>query len=181
VVPTNRLREGPTSPLHLYTARPQKKPRRSGAKSLATFPKELAAKRPSPSTSPEESTTKEGSGIGGKPPMKRRAAKLVSMSNIRQEPTERLVDTKQDPTSLAEISARLALTRRALSLTRFQMARLLGTDMPTWGTYEAGLKRIPADQALKLSPYGIPLDWVYEGKMANLHPHISAKIRQLAS
>jgi DNA-binding transcriptional regulator YiaG len=113
--------------------------------------------------------------------MKRRAAKLVSMSNIRQEPTERLVDTKQDPTSLAEISARLALTRRALSLTRFQMARLLGTDMPTWGTYEAGLKRIPADQALKLSPYGIPLDWVYEGKMANLHPHISAKIRQLAS
>ena len=26
-VPTNSLREGPTSPLHLCTARPQKKPR----------------------------------------------------------------------------------------------------------------------------------------------------------
>ena len=32
-VPTNHLREGPTSPLHLCTARPQKKPRRSEAKS----------------------------------------------------------------------------------------------------------------------------------------------------
>ena len=52
-----------------------------------------------------------------------------------------------------------------------------GPQCPT----EAGLKRIPPDQALKLSAYGIPLDWVYEGKMANLHPHIRAKIRQLQS
>jgi hypothetical protein len=37
----------------------------------------------------------------------------------------------------------LALTRRVLDLTKFQMARLLGTDMSTWGTYEAGLERIP--------------------------------------
>ena len=61
------------------------------------------------------------------------------------------------------------------------MARLLGTDTPTWGTYEAGLLRIPVDQALKLSAYAIPPEWVYQGKMANLHPHIRAKIRQLAS
>ena len=73
------------------------------------------------------------------------------------------------------------LTRRALGLTRFQMAQLLGTDMPTWGTYEAGLQRIPADQALKLSAYGIPLDWVYDGRVANLHPHIRVKIRELQS
>ena len=71
--------------------------------------------------------------------------------------------TKPDPT-LPKIGARLELTRRALDLTRFQMARLLGTDMSTWGTYEAGLQRIPADQALKLSAYGIPLDWVYDGQ-----------------
>jgi hypothetical protein len=31
--------------------------------------------------------------------------------------------------------------------------------------------------ALKLCPYGIPLDWIYQGHMANLHPHIRAKIR----
>ena len=45
------------------------------------------------------------------------------------------------------------ITRRALSLTRFQMARLLGTDKPTWGTYEAGLQRIPVDQELSLSDW----------------------------
>jgi transcriptional regulator with XRE-family HTH domain len=63
-----------------------------------------------------------------------------------------LVDTNEDP-ALPEIGARLALTRRALVLTRFQMARLLGTDMPTWGTYEAGLQRIPVDQELSLSDW----------------------------
>src|SRR4051812_39676409 len=67
-------------------------------------------------------------------------------------------DRKPDPI-LPEIGAPLALTRRALALTRFKMARLLGTDTSTWGTYEAGLQGIPADQALKLSAYGIPLDW----------------------
>ena len=66
-----------------------------------------------------------------------------------------------------------------LDLIKFQMARLLGADMPTWGAYEAGLERIPAHQALKFSAYGIPLDWLYEGKMG--HQHIRAKIRQLAS
>jgi hypothetical protein len=30
--------------------------------------------------------------------------------------------------------------------------------------------------ALKLCPYGIPLDWIYQGQMANLHPHIRDKI-----
>ena len=56
------------------------------------------------------------------------------------------------------------------------MARLQRTDMPTWGTYEGGLQRIPPDQALKLSPYGIPLNWIYRGSMTGLHPHIRAKI-----
>ena len=48
---------------------------------------------------------------------------------------------KLDP-ALPKIGARLALARRALDLTRFQMARLLGTDTSTWGTYEAGLQRM---------------------------------------
>jgi transcriptional regulator with XRE-family HTH domain len=112
--------------------------------------------------------------------MKRRAAKLVSVSTSTAAGRSGtlVVYTKPDPT-LPDISARLGLTRRALSLTRFQMARLLGTDMPTWGTYEAGLQRIPVDQALKLSAYGIPLEWVYQGKTANLHRQIRAKIASL--
>ena len=39
------------------------------------------------------------------------------------------------------------------------------------------MQRIPAE--LKLSACGIPLDWIYDGKVANLHPHIRAKIREL--
>ena len=85
---------------------------------------------------------------------------------------------KPDP-ALPKVGARLALTRRALDLTRFQMAQLLGTDIPTWGTYEAGVVRIPPDEALKLSAYGIPLEWVYEGKTANLHPHVRDKVLEL--
>jgi hypothetical protein len=68
----------------------------------------------------------------------------------------------------------VALTRRALDPTQFQMGKLLGADMPTWSTYEAGLERIPPDEALKLAPHGIPLNWIYEGKMTNLPPHIRA-------
>jgi transcriptional regulator with XRE-family HTH domain len=79
---------------------------------------------------------------------------------------------------LTQIGRRLELTRRALNLTRFQVARLLGTSMATWDAYEAGLQRIPPDQALKLSPYGIPLDWIYRGSATDLHPHIRAKIRE---
>jgi hypothetical protein len=43
------------------------------------------------------------------------------------------------------------------------------------------LQRVPADQSLKLSAYGIPLDWVYDGQVVDLHPHIRAKIRELQS
>ena len=46
--------------------------------------------------------------------------------------------------------------------------QLLGTDMPTWGTYEDGLVRMPPDEALKLAAQGIPLNWIYDGKMTNL-------------
>ena len=93
-------------------------------------------------------------------------------------PTGAAVPYRKPDPALPKLGARLALTRRALDLTRFQMAQLLGTDMPTWGTYEDGLVRIPPDEALKLAPYGIPLNWIYEGKMANLPPHIRAKIRE---
>jgi transcriptional regulator with XRE-family HTH domain len=112
--------------------------------------------------------------------MKRQTAKFVSVSNSHKSRRSGQMHTNLDlKTSLEDIGARLALTRRALILTRFQMARLLGTDMPTWGTYEAGLARIPVEQALKLSAYGIPLDWIYQGQMADLHPHVGDKIREL--
>jgi transcriptional regulator with XRE-family HTH domain len=111
--------------------------------------------------------------------MKRQAANLVSLSNIDRSRRSGLVDTKPDPTSSAEIGARLVLTRKALGYTQARMARLIGVDGQTLVLYEAGRRRIPANQALKLAAYGIPLEWIYEGRMANLHPHVRAKIREL--
>src|SRR3954451_15873939 len=105
---------------------------------------------------------------------------LCRTSNKKPHGAGHLAYSKPDP-ALPKIGARLQLTRRALDLTRFQMARVLGTDVATWGTYEAGVVRTPADQALKLSAYGITLDWVYQGRMTDLHPNIRAKIRQLAT
>jgi hypothetical protein len=31
----------------------------------------------------------------------------------------------------------------------------------------------------KLAPHGIPLNWIYEGKVATLAPHIRAKLLEL--
>ena len=82
-------------------------------------------------------TRERGSSIGGKPLTKRRAGKLVSVSNIRQEPPWRIGSQPQPY-----------------------------------------LRSCPLG-ALKLAPYGIPLNWIYEGKMANLPPHICVKIREV--
>jgi hypothetical protein len=58
-------------------------------------------------------------------------------------------------------------------------ARALASAKRAWGTTKPAFARIPPDQALKLSAYGIPLDWIYDGRMKNLPPHIRGKIRQL--
>ena len=75
-----------------------------------------------------------------------------------------------NPNSRTEIGARLVLTRTALDYTQATMAGLMGVDGQTLAAYEAGRRRIPMKQALKLCPYGIPLDWIYQGQMANAHP-----------
>jgi hypothetical protein len=64
-----------------------------------------------------------------------------------------------DPTSLPEIGARLVLTRKALGYTQAMMDGLIGPDVQMWENYEAGRWLIPAEQAIKLAAYGIPLDW----------------------
>ena len=70
-----------------------------------------------------------------------------------------------DPTSLLEIGARLAVTRKALGLTQAEMDRMMGstyTDGQTCNTYETGRQRIPTHHALALCrTCGITLDWIY--------------------
>jgi len=87
-----------------------------------------------------------------------------------------------DPTSIAEIGRRLELTRRALGLTQVMMGRLVGatSNGQAWGNYEAGNRRISIDHALELSrALGIPIDWVYQGRMVNLPTELREKIQRI--
>jgi len=85
-----------------------------------------------------------------------------------------------DPTSIAEIGRRLELTRQALGLTQVMMGRLMGavSNGQAWGNYESGKRRISVDHALALSQnLGLPLDWIYQGRMVNLPPELRDKIQ----
>ena len=87
-----------------------------------------------------------------------------------------------DPTSVEEIGARLVLTRRALGVTQAMMGQLMGSvgTGQAWENYEAGRRRISIDHANALTQScGIPLDWVYQGQMANLPPQLRERIQQL--
>ena len=87
-----------------------------------------------------------------------------------------------DPTSIAEIGRRLELTRRALGLTQVMMGRLMGvvSNGQAWGNYESGKRRISVDHALALSQnLGLPLDWIYQGRVVNLPPELRDKIEHL--
>jgi transcriptional regulator with XRE-family HTH domain len=107
--------------------------------------------------------------------MKRRAAKLVAVSSVTTAG-----DTMPDPSSLPEIGARLAVTRKALGLTQTEMDRRMGsalTNGQAYNAYETGRHRIPTHHALALCrTCNITLDWIYRGQMHSLQPDICAKL-----
>ena len=94
-------------------------------------------------------------------------------------PTRQRRDPMPDPTSLLEIGARLAVTRKALGLTQAEMDRIMGTANSagqTYNIYETGRQRIPTHHALALCrTCNITLDWIYRGQMHSLQPDICAK------
>jgi transcriptional regulator with XRE-family HTH domain len=85
-----------------------------------------------------------------------------------------------DATSLLEIGARLAVTRKALSRTQTEMDRRMGsalTNGQAYNAYETGRQRIPTHHALALCrTCNITLDWIYRGQMHSLQPDICAKL-----
>jgi hypothetical protein len=87
-----------------------------------------------------------------------------------------------DPTSLLEIGARLAVTRKALGLTQAEMDGGMGTALTegqTFNLYETARQRIPTHYALALRrSCGLSLDWIYRGQMHSLQPDICAKIEE---
>lgn len=85
-----------------------------------------------------------------------------------------------DPTSLAEIGARLKLSRLALGKTQAEMASYMGSSTPgqAWENYEAGRRRISIDHALALRSVGLTIEWIYEGNDRRLSRDLYARIKQ---
>lgn len=87
-----------------------------------------------------------------------------------------------DPTSLAEIGTRLALTRQALGFTQATMDKMMGSTSAgqAWENYEAGRRRISINHALALCrACQLTLPWIYQGQMNDLPPHIRDEILRL--
>src|SRR3954471_18033223 len=152
----------------------EKKPRWSGAQlfSRRSLPRNVRSAHPMRLTNKETRT-----GIRRQATIERRAAKLVSVLNIRHDSGRKPMP---DPTSLLEIGARLAVTPKALGLTQAEMDRRMGSALSngqTFNFYETGRQRIPTHHALALCrTCNITLDWIYRGQMHSLQPDACAKI-----
>ena len=89
---------------------------------------------------------------------------------------------RPDPTSPAEIGARLALTRRALGYTTTTMCRMMGSAShgSTYSNYESGIRRISLDHAIELyRRCRLTLPWIYLGELDTLPADIRNKILAL--
>jgi transcriptional regulator with XRE-family HTH domain len=90
--------------------------------------------------------------------------------------------SRGDPTSPAEVGARLALTRQALGYTTTTMCRMMASAShgSTYSNYESGIRRISLDHALELCKRcRLTLAWIYQGELDTLPADIRNKILAL--
>src|SRR5262245_22656393 len=81
------------------------------------------------------------------------------------------------PTSLLAIAQRLRLSRQALGYSQTAMALLIDSSPSLWGNYEAGIRRIPLDNAFQLKPAtGLTLEWIFCGDLSGLPGTVATKI-----
>jgi len=87
-----------------------------------------------------------------------------------------------DPSSPAEVGARLALTRQALGYTTTTMCRMMASVShgSTYSNYESGIRLISIKHALALcTRCRLTLAWIYQGELDTLPADIKAKILAL--
>ena len=83
-----------------------------------------------------------------------------------------------NPQSPEEIGKRLKRLRKALGKTQAEMAELVGISKRAWGLIEKGARRINVGAALRLCDlYGLSLDWIYRGNIAQLPLNLIEKMR----
>jgi transcriptional regulator with XRE-family HTH domain len=74
-----------------------------------------------------------------------------------------------EPTSRAEVAARLKLTREALELDQAEMARMVGTTPQKWNNAETGDNFIGREDAIRLCrATGVTMDWIFRGVRVGL-------------
>jgi transcriptional regulator with XRE-family HTH domain len=89
---------------------------------------------------------------------------------------------RPDPSSPAEVGARLALTRRALGYTTTTMCRMMVSVShgSTYSNYESGIRLISIKHALALcTRCRLTLAWIYQGEFDTLPRDIKLKILAL--
>ena len=83
-----------------------------------------------------------------------------------------------NPQSPEEIGKRLKKLRKALGKTQAEMAELAAISKRAWSLIERGSRRIGVGAALRLCDlYGLSLDWIYRGNIAQLPLNIIKKMR----
>ena len=80
-----------------------------------------------------------------------------------------------------ETSKRLKKLRKAVGKTQAEMAELVGVSQTAWSLNERSEpgRRISIDSSMRLCElFGVSLDWIYRGNIANLPPKLIEKMRQ---
>jgi transcriptional regulator with XRE-family HTH domain len=82
-----------------------------------------------------------------------------------------------DPTQVKAIAQRLLSLREALGYTQKFMGELIGVSGNAWQNWEAGVKRINVDAAVRLcKKANVTLDWIYLGDEQVLRPDLVHKL-----
>ena len=82
-----------------------------------------------------------------------------------------------EPTSVAEVAARLKLTREAMGLSQVRICKLTGISVQTWNNAETGDNMLGLASALRLCrATGVTLEWIYRGNRFQLPQVIAEEI-----
>lgn len=82
-----------------------------------------------------------------------------------------------DPARNKPIGERLQALRASLEASPESFAKSMGLNPSSYFLYEAGMVRLTADHAMKLtSEYGLTLDYLFLGRKDTLPAHISSKL-----
>jgi transcriptional regulator with XRE-family HTH domain len=77
-----------------------------------------------------------------------------------------------------EVGRRLQALRKAVRLSKSQMADRHGIDRTNYGRFEAGRRQLPIEVAVRIAEQSqVSLDWLYRGRSDHLSVPMNALLR----